>query len=183
MLKDIQHNFHTLTTDIQQQGDERQVLNANVEDLKQNSEQVLTILRVISGIAEQTNLLALNAAIEAARAGEAGRGFAVVADEVRQLSLNTQKSLDQTGDTIRNVTNSIASIQTTIARTEHFMAQLTDTTGQLNGEMQQLIASSANAEQQVDASIKAISSMSAQISEIDMEVDALERLSVIKASH
>lgn len=74
-----------------------------VQSLEENTNNVGTVLSVIRGIAEQTNLLALNAAIEAARAGEQGRGFAVVADEVRTLAQKTQQSTEEIEEIIHNV--------------------------------------------------------------------------------
>jgi methyl-accepting chemotaxis protein len=76
-----------------------------IDRLHSQSDEIGSVLGVIQSIAEQTNLLALNAAIEAARAGEAGRGFAVVADEVRSLASNTQKATES----IRGMIDSLQS--------------------------------------------------------------------------
>lgn len=106
-LKEANNAILALTSDIQQSAATEIELAHKIQQLSSDAAQVKDILVVIGDIADQTNLLALNAAIEAARAGEHGRGFAVVADEVRKLAERTQKSLQEINATINVIVQAI----------------------------------------------------------------------------
>jgi len=107
-LQEAKEEIILMATSVESSVQKEIELAGKIEQLSQDAEQVKEVLTVINDIADQTNLLALNAAIEAARAGEHGRGFAVVADEVRKLAERTQKSLIEINATINVIVQAVS---------------------------------------------------------------------------
>ncbi|OEC48411.1 MULTISPECIES: methyl-accepting chemotaxis protein [unclassified Aeromonas] len=156
--QDVQRSLVAIT----QVAEEIEQAGMLVTELERESAQINVVVDVIRGIAEQTNLLALNAAIEAARAGEQGRGFAVVADEVRTLAGRTQAS---TGEIV-------AIIETLQARAN----QAKEVTGQSCEMIRQCVDQSeqtSNGMQQIEEAVAQIADMAIQIASACGEQDAV----------
>jgi methyl-accepting chemotaxis protein len=138
LLHAVKANVVDLAQTIQDSSEREHELAGKLNHLSGNADQVKEILTVISDIADQTNLLALNAAIEAARAGEHGRGFAVVADEVRKLAERTQKSLSEIHATINVLIQAISDSAQEMNDNSKHVHDLTQTADDVENKIMQV---------------------------------------------
>ncbi len=157
-------------------------LKKNMEDLGRQAESIGTIMTVISDIADQTNLLALNAAIEAARAGEAGRGFAVVADEVRKLAEKTMTATKQVGDAIRGIQSGTRQSITAVERTTGNLDSATGLVKRSGESLAEIVQESVQTADQVRNIATASEEQSAASEEITHSLEEINRMAGETAS-
>lgn len=162
------------------------VASGQATDLETKASQVQEVVGIISSIAEQTNLLALNAAIEAARAGEAGRGFAVVADEVRSLAERSTKSTHEINSIIGSMQEGVGQVVGSMAQVSTSAQQGNEIAQETAISFEQIVAAMQSLQEHVTQNAASIDEMSSTAEQITTDIQAISEVaqeSLASAEH
>lgn len=174
-------SIQNLVDDVNHTSDRENQMAEALATLSEEALEVKSVLTIISDIADQTNLLALNAAIEAARAGEHGRGFAVVADEVRQLAERTQSSLTTINATINVIVQAIIDTRTQIDENAQSINELVTRSHQANEKINQAMQDINETSTIANHSEKVAKNLASKIEAIITHIDEIETISTRNA--
>ena len=189
LANNSRNDITNITNELNELSEQVSINNHSIAEITNQANEITSVIELITDIADQTNLLALNAAIEAARAGEHGRGFAVVADEVRKLAERTHKATGEISVSIKSLQQDMNEIQTS---SDNMKTTVEGSTEKINGFEGTLIELSENSTKIVDNSYKMENSVFIVLAKLDHilyksraynSIISLEQLLIPESTH